>query len=384
MVAAEARPAAVAFDAHVTRDLAGFAARWDALAPASQELPFQRACWLDAWYRAFARTREAAPLIVTVRARSGDLAMALPLVARTHHGLRVAEFADLNLTDYNAPLLGPAAPTAPAEAAKLWTAVRHALSGIDLLRLKKMPVAVAGRPNPLVLAARTTPCVLSGHVLTTPDDFDAYRHSLDRHDRKELERSWRVFTRHVGARFGEIDDSDEALRLLAIMEVQQRDRIRELGLPYTLDDEGAAAFYRDLISSGLPSGQVVMTALTCGDEVVAALLGVRHESRYVMIRISNAGGQWSTCSPGRLVIGRTMAHLHARGIRTFDFGVGTYAYKRRFGVGARPLVDRIEGLTWRAAPAVMQGRAVEALRRWPALDQRVRRLMGRHEPRRQD
>ncbi len=364
------------FDVSITRDFSPLATRWDALATSSQEFPFQGASWLDAWYRAFPRDDEITPLIVTVRARGGDLAMVLPLVARRQRGLQIAEFADLNMTDYNAPLIGPAAPTDPAGTTRLWRALRDALPGIDFMRLKKMPLEIAGRPNPLLRDAWTSPCVLAGNVVATTDDFDAYRHSLDRHDRKELERSWRVFTRHAGASFRVIDDRDEALRLLEIMESQQRTRIRELGLTYTLDDETIAAFYRSLIADGLPRGHVVMTALACGEETVAALLGVRNAHRYNMIRISNAGAQWSNCSPGRLVIGRTMDHLHAHGIRIFDFGVGTYAYKRRFGVRPLPLVDLTVGLTWRAAPAVARERAIQALRKWPALDQRVRRAMG--------
>ena len=51
-----------------------------------------------------------------------------------------------------------------------------------------------------------------------------------------------------------------------------------------------------------------------------------------MIRISNAGEKWSNCSPGRLIIERTMAALHQDGVREFDFSIGNYAYKRRFGV----------------------------------------------------
>ena len=380
IVAVGAPAAAPPYDVDVARDFSALAARWGALAPASHEFPFQDASWLEAWYRAFAHDDDITPLIVSVRTGSGDLAMVLPLVERRYRGLRIAEFADLNLTDYNAPLIGAAAPTNAVAAAKQWRAIRSALSGVDLVRLKKMPLSIAGRPNPLVLDARTSPCALAGNVVTTSDDFDAYRHSLDRHDRKELERSWRVFTRHAGAQFRVVDDRDEAFRLLEIMESQQRARIRELGLPYTLDDEAAAAFYRNLIAGGLPRGHVVMTALTCGEEMVACLLGVRNAKRYVMIRISNAGAQWSNCSPGRLVIGRTMAHLHAQGTRIFDFGVGTYAYKRRFGVRALPLVDRAAGLTWRAAPVVARERAIQALRKWPALDHRVRCAMGQAQP----
>lgn len=375
-IAVATPPAAASYDVSVARDFSQLAARWDALAPASQDFPFQGASWLDAWYRAFGRDNDVTPLLVTIRARGGDLAMVLPLVERTHRGLRVAEFADLNLTDYNAPLVGPAAPTNRADTKSFWRALRAALPGIDLMRLKKMPTEVAGRANPLLRDGWTSPCVLAGNVVTTSDDFDAYRYSLDRHDRKELERSWRVFTRHADTGFREIEDSDEALRILAIMEEQQRTRFLELGMTYTLDDEAIAAFYRNLIVGGLPSGDVVMTALMCGEELVAALLGVRNAKRYVMVRISNAGAQWSNCSPGRLVIGRTMAHLHAQGIRIFDFGVGTYAYKRRFGVHSLPLVDVTAGLTWRAAPALAREHTIQALRKWPALDRRVRRAMG--------
>ena len=53
----------------------------------------------------------------------------------------------------------------------------------------------------------------------------------------------------------------------------------------------------------------MVSALTVGEEVVATLLGVRNGPRYVMVRVSNAGDKWSACSPGRLVIERTMAAL---------------------------------------------------------------------------
>ena len=41
-----------------------------------------------------------------------------------------------------------------------------------------------------------------------------------------------------------------------------------------------------------------------------------------MVRISNAGDKWSNCSPGRLIIERTMAALHRDGVREFDFSFG--------------------------------------------------------------
>ena len=150
--------------------------------------------------------------------------------------------------------------------------------------------------------------------------------------RKELERSWRVFTRDPAAAFRIITDKDEALRVLSTMETQQGDRMQHLGLNFVLNDETYAAFYRNLVETNVANGYAVLSALTVGDEVVATLLGIRQGARYVMVRISNAGEKWSNCSPGRLIIERTMAALHKDGIRQFDFSIGNYAYKRRFGV----------------------------------------------------
>ena len=120
-----------------------------------------------------------------------------------------------------------------------------------------------------------------------------------------------------------------------------------------------------------------LSALTVGEEIVATLLGIRSGSRYVMVRISNAGGKWSNCSPGRLIIERTMAALHEDGVREFDFSIGNYAYKRRFGVtraAARRSQRRAE-LARRAH--ALRDRAVRRLRRYPRLTAMLKRALGK-------
>ena len=384
-VAAPARSIAPSFRIDVLRDWADLSPPWDTLAPACQEFPFQRGVWLDAWYKAFSQSPDTEPLLIIARDRASDeFALALPLVRRRDRGLWTAEFADLNLTDYNAPLVGAAAPRDRAGASILWRTIRTSLPDVDLVQLKKMPTTIGGRPNPLALLSRAVTCQLNGNVVTTGEDFDAYRYSLERTVRKELERSWRVFSRHAGARFCPVEDTELALKILAVMEEQQSVRMHELGRLYTLGETAAATFYKNLVLAGILNGDVVMTALMCGDEIVASLLGLRHGDRYVMIRISNAGAAWSNCSPGRLVIERTMAYLHVQGTRVFDFSVGNYAYKRRFRVEPIPLVDLAAGLTWRATPAVVRETAIQALRASPALDKRVRRVLGRPQPEEQD
>ncbi len=148
-----------------------------------------------------------------------------------------------------------------------------------------------------------------------------------------------MFTRERSAIFKIAADTGEALELLSTTEVQQGARLNGLGLNYVLDSAECTAFYRDLVREGTRCGYAVMTALATRDEVVATLLGIRTGSRYIMIRISNAGEKWSACSPGRLIIDRTIEALHKVGVREFDFSIGNYSYKRRFGPQRTPLVD---------------------------------------------
>ena len=59
-----------------------------------------------------------------------------------------------------------------------------------------MPIDLDGRPNPLALLDAAGPCLLNGNLVTTGEDYDAWRYTLEKTVRKELERSWRVFARN--------------------------------------------------------------------------------------------------------------------------------------------------------------------------------------------
>jgi CelD/BcsL family acetyltransferase involved in cellulose biosynthesis len=371
--------AAPGFRVDFVRDWRQAAAQWqDHRSPT----PFQEPRWLEAWYQAFADADDVEPLIAIISdAATSQQVAILSLIRRVQNGIRIVEFADLDLTDYNAPVLGPAAPRDTNTSRALWrdllAALRRMPGGADLIRLRKMPVDLGGRPNPLALLDDASRCAFNGNIVTTGDDFEVYRRSLTRTMRKQLERCWRVFTRDPAATFKIVTDEIEALWILATMEIQQGARMQCLGLNFFLNNETCASFYRNLVGNNLKSGYTVLSTLTVGNEVVATLLGIRTGSRYVMVRISNAGEKWSNCSPGRLIIDRTMAALHVDGVREFDFSIGNYAYKRRFGVAPLALVDITAALSWRGLPLALRERAVRELRRYPRLAAYVGRALGK-------
>lgn len=354
-------------------DWPAVAAQWD-----GGLTPFQHPAWLTSWYGALSDRPGLTPLLVTARdAASGEVALRLPLVLYRKGRLRVIEFADLEITDFNAPALGPAAPCDVRRARALWRSIKAALPPADLVRLRKMPGALRGRPNPLTLLPRALPCAENGNLVVTGDDWEAYRRERPKTVRKELERCWRVFSREPDTSFEIVTDLDRAQAILRAMEQQQQTRMREKGVGYMLDDPVIARFYRDLVQRSTGAGYAVLSAMLAGEEVVAALLGVRDAHGYVMIRISNAGGPWTACSPGRLIIERTMGVLHAQGCRSFDFSIGNYDYKRRLGVKPVPLYDYTEALGVAGLPLTVRARAAGELRKRPELNRRVRGMWDR-------
>jgi CelD/BcsL family acetyltransferase involved in cellulose biosynthesis len=76
-----------------------------------------------------------------------------------------------------------------------------------------------------------------------------------------------------------------------------------------------------------------------------------------------------------------MAALHRDGVRQFDFSIGNYAYKRRFGVAPIALVDLTAALSWRGLPYVLRDRAARQIRRRPRLHTLVGRVLGRQPSR---
>jgi CelD/BcsL family acetyltransferase involved in cellulose biosynthesis len=354
------------------RDWQGAALRLSA----GHRTAFQHGYWLGAWYEAF---HGVAPLIAVISdvATGKDIAV-VPMISHTRRGIRVVEFADLGVSDNNAPILACDATMDAATVRAIGKALVEGLRALpdrfDLLRLKKMPAHVGGKPNPLVALGRLGSCSLNGNLVLTGDDYADYQASIKR---MQMPRCWRVFSRNPGARFEIATDVERAREYLDVMDVQQQERMQKLGSRFVLNDDAHAGFYRAVAREGVAEGFTVVSALVCDDGIVATTLGVRYGATYFLLRISHAGKLWANCSPGLLVTERTMAALHAQGVRRFDLSIGNHDYKRRFGAEQVPLTDVSVALSWRGVPYVLRDHAAQGLRRHPKLAAFAARAMGK-------
>jgi CelD/BcsL family acetyltransferase involved in cellulose biosynthesis len=329
--------------------------------------PFQSVGWLRAWNDTIGRSA-GWPFMIVVRERSDDnLATMLPLLLRRADQCqmcRILAWADCGVSDYNAPILGASAPTDAAGADAMWRAVKRVLPVADLVKFTKMPITVEGRRNPLTLLREARASSVHGHTLVIGSTWDSYLEGLKRPFLRELRRSWKVFMRHETAAFVFAESDDEARRVFVALESLQRKRFESNNL-YSLDRPELKSFYRKLVPNGIRNGEVMLSALTCRGEVVAALLGLVSWPRYVMIRVSADYARWGHCSPGRLIFTETIRQLHEQGFTIFDFSVGEHAYKRRLGVKSEALFELISPIS---SVGLLAWTAYRALKRYPRLE----------------
>jgi len=336
-------------------------AHWHAIAETCPATPFQAPHVIAAWYATFGAREGVAPVFVEIVAADGSPAALVPMAVGREGPLRVATFADAGVVDFACPIPGPGFGTLTPEVA--WRALRDALAGVDLVRLEKQPARIGVHVNPFAHVAGATRSPLSSHPLTVSGPWEDYVRSRSRKFRKEQGRVWRVFERNEGAAFRLAADAPDGLSALDVIEELQGARLRSLGVAYRLGDPLARAFYRRLVADGVPRGRTVIGMLVADDLVVGALMGLAAGQSVVFVRLAHRGGSWAACSPGRLVIEKTMEALHARGFTSFDFSIGDYGYKSAFGVGTSPLSDLSAAVSWRGMPFALAAAVKARLRR---------------------
>lgn len=329
---------------------------------------FQSLNWLTVLYEELAPAQRAMPRLVVVSERnSRDVCLILPLVIKKKRSLRVARFADLGVSDYGAPILGPAAPTKRRSIRRMWRAVRGALRDVDLIRLERMPAEISGQKNPLLTRHGITRARHSGNLVVIETTVEDFLRSRGKKYRKEVERCSRLWEKEGLPRFSRASTQQEIARGFSILEEQQSKRHAALDSKYILDETAYSSFYERMVMDGSDLEFSHLFTLEAQGVVVATLFGILHDGTFTLLRIANGGVRWSHLSPGRLVVVETMKYFVERGVKRFDMGMGEYAFKRGFGATEVPLYDLIIARDLKGWPRAAFHRLKGRLRENPRL-----------------
>ena len=166
--------------------------RWERLAQNGGATTLQRPCWLTAFYASIGRMPGIEPILATVSdSLSGRDLIGLPLIRGRTGRLRVVEFADHGMTDYNAPILGSLVARDFRNVRDIWRALRRALPHADLVSFARMPREVDGVANPLAMLDGVYESNAKAFRLEIPDNWETWRNGLERRFRRELDGAGR-------------------------------------------------------------------------------------------------------------------------------------------------------------------------------------------------
>lgn len=303
---------------------------------------FQTLDWLTVLYEELAPSRKAMPRLVVVTERdSDDVALVLPLLVAREGVLKVASFADLGVSDYGGPILGPVRLADRSVIRRVWRSVRSAMRDIDLIRFERMPAEIGGRPNPLLMRLGRSPALSIGSVLTVPDTVETYLGGIGKKYRKEVERCYRLWQKEPAPRFYRATTADEIAHVYLALVEQQSRRHAAPHSKNILDELAFGSFYERLAIDGSDAGLSALFALEANGEIIATLFGIVHDGAFTRLSISTGGKEWGHLSPGRLVVIEAMKYFAARGVRHFDMGIGEHPLGRGFGAKHVPLYDLV-------------------------------------------
>jgi len=370
----------------IFHDMAAAMAPWRALESGdSLATPYQGYDILQSWHRHVGAHSGISPFIAVGFSAAGAPLFLWPLGRRTVAGLRVADFLGGTHANFNMAIWRREA--AAKIGAKELHAVLESLAGqADILRLTNQPLSWAGTTNPFALLPHQ-PSPNFGFSGALARDFEALlRARTSATTRKKMRKKERMLASYGEVRFERANGVAEVWRVLDAFFKQKGARMKALGIR----DVFAAPEVRRFIEAGAtehalaPQPPIELYALSVNDIVVATMGGIAAHGRFCGMFNSIAQGPYAVESPGEQLILNLVKDCCARGLDTFDLGIGEAQYKTLFCSDTEPLFDSYLPLTpggrLLAAGFAASASVKRAIKQRPLLwsmVQRLRRLRAR-------
>lgn len=306
-----------------------------ALFAASSATPFQHPIWLSAMYGRLVPSRGAQPLIVTIRDASNRLLMVLPLLRRRYGLLRVIEFADLGVADYNAAICEASALPALLADQSVRIRIRKALKPFDLIRISKMAADEAHIQGLLGLSG-SLPMDTRTYATPLVQPFSAWREAyLNRSFGKELTRKWALLQRKGEVQFTCCNDAEQIRTVFAAMREHRLPRYAAEGGDL-LQQPDYFDFYLSVAIKGI-GGFIRTYSMSVNGEPAACIVGPTHPGKFLVVLVGSDIQAYKNVSIGGLMFEQVARDCVERGDKVLDFTVGDEPYKKLFGAEAAPL-----------------------------------------------
>ncbi|MBQ0709377.1 MULTISPECIES: GNAT family N-acetyltransferase [unclassified Ochrobactrum] len=308
---------------------------------------FQSKSFIRAWEASYGQKSGVQLCLTEVRQSDGTPLLFLPLSITRICGSRVLSFIDEGVSDYNAPIVFPAAAELSHDAAmRILAAVVAAVPSHDIVALYKMPENVEGLINPLwSVTDRFSDA--STHAISLTRPIDEIEKSIQ--GIGNIKKRDRALQQMEGSRFLIAQTEAERRTVLDAMLRQKQRRFEETMVPGFDAHPEKRRFFEEATEHLARHDALHLSALTVGETVLATMWSVIRNDLYCAMIITFEDGTWSRFSPGKVLMLRLLSALKADGYTVFDLGFGDEPWK--FGVR-----DRTTSLRDYVRPVTVHGR----------------------------
>ena len=235
----------------------------------------------------------------------------------------------------------------------------------DLAVLSNQPSVWDGLANPFALLAHQPSADMSACATLRATTEPAINQILSGSMRSRLRNKERKLQKLPGYRYVKAAGAAEIDRLLDSFFAQKARHMAAQGLANVFAEPGVADFLREACHHALPGGRplIEIHALDSAHEVLALFGAIIDDYRFSSMFNTYALGEDARYSPGLILLVHMVNDCAARGVKSFDIGVGRAHYKSFFCPEPEPLFDSFLALTPRARPAAAAYAAFFAVKR---------------------
>ncbi|MFQ0813849.1 cellulose biosynthesis protein CelD [Brucella anthropi] len=324
---------------------------------------FQAKSFLKAWEASYGQKPGVKLCLTEVRQRDGTPLLFLPLSITRGCGSRMLSFIDDGVSDYNGPILFPAAAQLSRDMARrVLELVVAAVPSHDVIALCKMPKQIEGAANPL-WSLTNLPSEASTHAISLTRPMEEIEQSLE--GIKNIKKRERALQKLDGFRFHVTQTEAERQSVLQTMLRQKQRRFEETMVPGFDAHPEKRRFFEEATERLARCNALHFSTLAVGDTTLATMWSLVRNGHYCAMITTFEDGEWSRYSPGKVIILNLLHALAADGYRCFDLGYGDEPWKQGLRDRTIPLRDYIVPVTLRGRVSLLFSRSVERIRATP-------------------
>ncbi|KAB2681954.1 MULTISPECIES: GNAT family N-acetyltransferase [Brucella/Ochrobactrum group] len=335
---------------------------------------FQSKSFIRAWEASYGQKSGTELCLTEVRQSNGTPLLFLPLFIKLTYGTCVLSFIDDGVSDYNGPIIFPAAAQLSQEAAaRLFEAVLAAVPPHDVIALCKMPQHVEGIANPLWPLTNLF-SEASTHAISLTRRLEEIEQSIQ--GIKTVKKRDRALQKLDGFRFYVPQTEPQRRALLETMLRQKQRRFEETMVPGFDVHPEKRRFFEEATERLARRDALHFSALAVGETILATMWSVVRNGHYCAMITTFEDGEWSKFSPGKVIILHLLHTLKAEGYQCFDLGYGDEPWKQGLRDRTVPMRDLVRAVTLRGSISLALDRSLERIRA-TALYQKLRPLKWR-------